>query len=76
MELAPLIADLTTILLKLILATGALVCVVLASAWLDRRLGIKFSDAAAVMRKSPAATADYYRTRLLALAIVVAACFF
>lgn len=76
MDFAAPIADLVTILMKLVLATGALVCVVLASAWLDRRLGIKFSDAATVMRKSPAATADYYRTRLLALAIVVAACFF
>lgn len=76
MELAPLIADLTTILMKLVVATGALVLMVLASAWLDRRLGIKFATAAQVMLKSATATADYYRTRLLALAIVVAACFF
>ena len=76
MDFAPLALDLVTILLKLALAMVALFSVVMASAWLDRRLGTPFRVAAAVIMKSPAAAADYYKTRLLALALVVAACFF
>ena len=71
-----LLLDAITIATKLFQAGLAMVGAVLVSRWLDARAGLHFHNVAATILKSPAAAADYYGKRLLAIALIVAATMF
>lgn len=74
--LGNLVVDLSRIATRLFIACSALMLMTLISRWLDVRAGIPFKDVARAINKSPAASADYYGKRLIAVALVVVASIF
>lgn len=58
-------------LLKLGYALAAVIGMVLMLRWLDRRLGLQFSEILGKMREEPSALALYFGARIIAVAIVI-----
>lgn len=60
-------------LVGLVWAVLGILAVVLVSRWLDKRAGILFRDAIALIRQDPRAAGFYYGLRFLGLCILVGA---